>query len=62
MHIVQRGFNRDPVFFDEQNYLVYLGFLVEETERYGCSVHAYVIMINHTHVLATPADNIWVII
>lgn len=56
MHIVQRGHNRDSVFFDEQDYLVYLAFLKEGAERYGCSVHAYVLMTNHIHILATPAD------
>jgi len=54
MHIVQRGHNRDPVFYDEQDYLVYLGFLKEASDRYGCAIHAYVLMTNHIHILATP--------
>jgi len=55
-HIVQRGHNRDPVFFDIPDYQAYLLWLQEASDRYGCSIHAYVLMTNHIHILATPAD------
>ena len=56
MHIVQRGHSRDPVFFDEPDYQAYSGWLKEGAERYRCSIHAYVLMTNHVHILATPSD------
>lgn len=56
VHIVQRGRSREPVFFEESDYLAFLGWLKEAALRYHCDVHAYALMTNHTHILATPAD------
>ncbi len=56
VHIVQRGHSREPVFFEDADYLAYLSWLGEAAERYRCSIHAYVLMTNHIHILATPAD------
>jgi putative transposase len=55
-HIVQRGHSRLPVFFENDDYAAYLEWLGEASQRYGCSIHAYVLMTNHIHILATP-DN-----
>ncbi|MGH8369364.1 MAG: transposase, partial [Gammaproteobacteria bacterium] len=30
------------------------GWLKEAAQRYGCAVHAYVLMTNHVHLLVTP--------
>lgn len=57
VHIVQRGHSREPVFFKTEDYLSYLGWLHEASERYRCKIHAYVLMTNHIHVLATPEKN-----
>jgi len=54
-HIVQRGNNRQAVFFADADYRKYLECLRLGTERYGCSVHAYVLMTNHVHLLVTPS-------
>ena len=56
VHIVQRGRGREPVFFEEDDYHAYLRWLTEAAERYECAVHAYVLMTNHIHVLATPKN------
>ena len=56
VHIVQRGHSREPVFFENDNYSAYLEWLEQASERYGCAIHAYVLMTNHIHILATP-DN-----
>ena len=56
VHIVQRGHSREPVFFDDSDYHVYLNRLKEGAERYQCEIHAYVLMTNHIHILATPKD------
>ena len=54
LHIVQRGNDRNPVFFTEMDYRVYLDVLNEVSHRYGCAIHAYVLMTNHVHLLMTP--------
>ena len=56
VHIVQRGNNRQPIFFDDGDYWAYLNWLKEGASRYGCDVHTYVLMTNHVHVLLTPRE------
>lgn len=56
VHIVQRGHSRESVFFDEADYQAYLNWLSEALKRYGCALHAYVLMTNHIHLLVTPKD------
>ena len=55
-HIVQRGHSREPVFFEDNDYAAYLGWLEASASRYDCAIHAYVLMTNHIHILATPKD------
>ena len=55
-HIVQRGNNREACFIEPENYQFYLELWKEVASRYGVSVHAYCLMTNHIHVLATPED------
>lgn len=54
LHIVQRGHNREPCFFTEQDYQSYLHWLGEALAESGCALHAYVLMTNHVHLLLTP--------
>lgn len=54
VHIVQRGHSREPVFFEDSDYRAYLDWLEEAGERHECAIHAYVLMTNHIHILATP--------
>lgn len=54
-HVVQRGNDRRPCFFREEDYLRYLTELTELALRRGCAVHAYVLMTNHVHLLLTPS-------
>lgn len=56
LHVVQRGNNRQAVFFHESDYFSYLDLLFESADRYEVSVHAYVCMTNHVHILLTPWD------
>lgn len=53
-HVMQRGHNRSPVFFDDEDYLEYLRILKSMADKYQCQVHAYVLMTNHVHLLITP--------
>lgn len=55
-HIIQRGNNRQAVFFSDDDYSVYLDKLNEYAETYGVAVHAFVLMTNHVHILATPSS------
>jgi putative transposase len=53
-HVIQRGHNRQPIFFHEDDYRFYLACLQETTTMHATAVHAYVLMTNHVHVLMTP--------
>lgn len=54
LHIVQRGHNREPCFFGEDDYRSYLHWLGEALTKTQCRLHAYVLMTNHVHLLLTP--------
>lgn len=56
VHVVQRGNNRDPIFFNDSDYRAYGKWLKEAAEKYNCKIHAYVLMTNHVHLLVTPDD------
>ncbi len=53
-HVLQRGNNRQAVFFCEDDYRAYLNWLKQGVVQHGCVVHAYVLMTNHVHLLLTP--------
>jgi putative transposase len=57
LHIRQRGINRGPCFGSEPDYHLYLGLMTELSPRFACSVHAYVLMTNHIHLLATADES-----
>jgi len=46
--------DRRPCFILEVHYGEYLRHLLEQSERFGCHIHAYALMCNHVHILATP--------
>ena len=52
-HVVQRGNDRQACFFRVVDYIRYLQGVREATLKYGCQVHAYVLMTNHVHLLVT---------
>lgn len=53
-HIIQRGNNRQVIFVDQQDFETMLGLLAENAQKFSVAVHAYVLMDNHFHLLATP--------
>jgi len=53
-HLVQRGNNRRPCFFEAEDYRIYLDLFAQGMTTYGVAVHAYVLMTNHIHLLLTP--------
>ncbi len=54
-HIIQRGNNRQPCFFVDADYHLYLEWLHEYATCSGCAIHGYVLMTNHVHLLLTPS-------
>lgn len=52
-HLVVRGNNRAPCFFDDADRWVFLKHLVDAARLRDCDLHAYVLMTNHVHLLAT---------
>lgn len=55
LHVIQRGRLRSACFFGEDDCVAYLGWLGLYAGRFACSVHAYVLMGNHVHLLLTPS-------
>ena len=53
-HIVQRGNNRQDVFFVDDDRRVYLELLREHGRRFGFKVLGYCLMTNHVHIIGTP--------
>jgi putative transposase len=54
LHIIQRGNNRTPCFYADEDYGLYLHHLAQLATKFKCAVHAYVLMTNHVHLLVTP--------
>jgi len=55
LHVIQRGNNRDLIFAADADYQFYLRCLHEAADTHSVTVHAYVLMTNHVHLLVTPA-------
>jgi len=53
LHIIQRGNNRAPCFYADEDYGLYLHHLAQLASKFECAVHAYVLMTNHVHLLLT---------
>lgn len=53
-HVVQRGNNQQAVFADAGDYAFLLSLLIDNARHFDVAVHAYVLMPNHLHLLATP--------
>lgn len=56
LHLIQRGHNRSAAFFADDDYRRYSSVLLAASHRFGCAIHAYVLMTNHVHLLFTPRD------
>lgn len=53
-HIIQRGNNRQPIFGCKDDYETFLDLVEQSARKFEVSVHAYVLMSNHFHLLLTP--------
>ena len=54
-HLIQRGNNRQAIFASDADRQFLIDLLTEHARQCEVAVHAYVLMDNHFHLLATPA-------
>jgi putative transposase len=54
LHVCQRGIDRRTIYLDDDDRVRYLGTLATKAREYGVDVHAYTLMSNHYHLIATP--------
>ena len=54
-HLIQRGNNRQAIFTTTADYQTWLELLDENAKKFAVAIHAYVLMGNHVHLLATPS-------
>jgi putative transposase len=52
-HITQRGNNRQDVFFVDEDRIIFLRFLKEQSQKFGMRIDGYCLMTNHIHIIAT---------
>jgi len=53
-HIIQRGNNRHICFGSDEDMAAYMEWLDEYAKKFEVSIHAWVLMTNHVHLLVTP--------
>jgi putative transposase len=56
LHITQRSADGQPCFVHLANYWRYLDELRAASARQDCTIHAYVLMSHHVHLLVTPGS------
>ncbi|XLZ70581.1 transposase [Massilia sp. SR12] len=57
VHLVQRGHNKRPCFFNNGDCEFYLHWLEILAKESSCQVHAFVLMTNHVHFAITPHEH-----
>ena len=53
-HLIQRGHNHQICFASNSDFATYCYYLKETSKKYGVDIHAWILMTNHIHLLATP--------
>jgi len=53
-HIIQRGNNHQSCFLAKVDFATYINCLKEASRKRLVQIHAWVLMTNHVHLLATP--------
>jgi putative transposase len=54
-HVVQRGNNRQDVFFGDDDRRRYLSILREQAQRHALNIFGYCLMTNHVHLIVIPS-------
>lgn len=55
-HVIQRGVDRQAVFFSDDDCAFYLDWLGTYAQKRGILLHAYCLMTNHVHFVLTAPD------
>ncbi len=55
-HIIQRGNDNRVIFADVEDYTTFLTWLGQASKQFQVAIHAYVLMPDHLHLMATPSD------
>lgn len=53
-HTIQRGNNRQDIFFEQEDYDYFLGRLKQLSRENGIQIGSYCLMTNHIHLLTYP--------
>lgn len=55
-HVIQHGNDRQQIFRDADDHAIFLKWLREASRQFKVAIHAYALMPDHLHLLATPLD------
>ncbi len=55
-YVIQRGSNGQVIFHDAADYSAFLGWLRSAAKTFKVALHAYVLMPDRWHLLASPSD------
>ena len=55
-HIINRGNNRQSIFFDDKDYSFFMKLLKDGKKKYKIKIYGYVLMKNHIHLLMEPLE------
>ncbi len=55
-HVLQRGNNRQAIFFSDKDFLVFKEYMLMAKTKYPCRIFAYALMSNHFHLLLQPLE------
>jgi putative transposase len=55
-HVIQRGNNKEKVFFDKKDREQYLSLLKKYADKWNSPILAYCLMSNHVHLLMRPKE------
>lgn len=55
-YLIQRGIDQQTIFRDASDFLAFYNWLRDAARQFKVAIHAYVLMGNQIHLLATPAD------
>jgi len=55
-HVIQRGNNKEKVFFDKKDREKYLSLLKKYADKWDSPILAYCLMNNHVHLLMKPKE------
>lgn len=56
-HVIQRGNNKEKVFFDKEDREKYLSLLKNYSDKWDSPILVYCLMSNHVHLLTRPKED-----